>query len=120
MNTKLVWQLKQWGSTFVEILKWVLVVWMLWPLFGLSQQRSISLTRVILGIMLFVIFSGKILFDTIIMDYIRQKRTTLKQDVIALVGLVAAVCLLVLLVALMVAAYLTTANKILTTPGSGQ
>jgi len=96
------------GETVLELLKWAAVIWCLWPLArytGASEQPvSVPLTRVILGILFFILFGGKILYDTIIMDFIRQRRTTLKQDLVAFAGMVLAVIVLVGMVLLLVAA----------------
>jgi hypothetical protein len=93
-----------------QILKWIAVVWCLWPLARISE-KGIPLTRVVLGILFFVLFSGKLLYDTIIADYIRQRRTTLKQDIAALIGMVFGVLLLIGLVLAMVAALLIESTK---------
>ena len=86
--------LKDWGRTALEIGKWVLVLWLLWPLRHASSG-PVDFTRVLLGILLFIIFAGKVFYDTIIMGILRQRRTSVKQDLITLVGIVAGISLVV-------------------------
>jgi cobalamin biosynthesis protein CobD/CbiB len=101
---------KEIGGTLLQLLKWSAVIWCLWPLARFSEG-SIQFTRVLLGILLFIIFSGKMLYDTIIMDYIRQRRTTLKQDIAQFLGMILAVALIVGLVLLMIAALIMESMK---------
>ena len=88
---------KDWKTIVPEIGKWLLVVWLLWPL-GRPVPGKLTVARIVLGGCLFVIFAGKILYDVIILDYIRQKRTSLKRDIVTLIAAVAIIALLVGLV----------------------
>ncbi len=89
--------LKDWKTIVPEIGKWLIVVWLLWPLANPVPGRW-TVARIVLGVCLFVIFAGKVFYDVIIMDYIRQKRTSVKQDIITLVAMVSIIALLVGLV----------------------
>ena len=84
---------KDWLGTALEILKWAFVVWLLWPIVELGRQRM-SVARVVAGICLFVVFAGKLFYDTLITEFVRQRRTTAKQDLMALLGMIAAIFLL--------------------------
>jgi uncharacterized membrane protein len=88
---------KEWRTIVPEIGKWLLVVWLLWPL-GRPVPGKFTVLRIVLGVCLFVIFAGKVLYDVIIMDYVRQKRTSVKRDIFTLVAMVAIIALLVGLV----------------------
>ncbi len=101
---------KEFGGTVLQILKWALVLWCLWPLARFSEG-SIQFARVLLGILLFILFSGKLLYDTVIMDYVRQRRTTLKQDIAQFLGMLLAVGLIVGLVLMMIAAFIIESSK---------
>jgi predicted membrane-bound spermidine synthase len=92
---------KQRLGLLYEGLRWALVIWLLWPLLGLARG-SISVGRVVLGIALFVIFSGKLFYDTMISEFIRQKRPSLKQDMIGILGMILGVLLIVGFVVVMV------------------
>jgi hypothetical protein len=86
--------LKDWGQTALEVGKWILVLWLLWPLRH-ATSGPVDFTRVLLGILLFIVFAGKVFYDTIIMGILRQRRTSVKQDVITLIGMVAGISLVV-------------------------
>lgn len=79
--------LKDWGKTAVEIAKWVLVLWLLWPLRHASSG-PVDFIRVSLGILLFILFAGKLFYDTVIMSIVRRKRTSAKQDFFSLLGII--------------------------------
>ena len=64
-----------------ELAKWGLVIFLLLPVWG-QQISRFQAVRVAAGIFLFIIFSGKVLYDTMIMKIIRQQRTALARDVI--------------------------------------
>jgi hypothetical protein len=93
--------LKEWGGAALEILKWVFVLWLLFPLARFTSG-GIQFTRVLLGILLFIIFSGKTFYDTIIMGMIRGKRVSLKKDIVLLLGMALGAALIVGIVVLMV------------------
>ena len=101
---------KDWAGTVLEILKWAFVVWLLWPIVELGRQRM-SVARVVAGICLFVVFAGKLFYDTLITEFVRQRRTTAKQDLMALLGMIAAVVLLAGLVIGMVGLMITQWQK---------
>ena len=106
--------LKDWGKTALEIAKWALVIWLLWPLRS-ALGGSVNFTRVVVGIVLFIIFAGKVFYDTVIMGVIRQRRTSVKQDILTLIGIVSVVSLVVglmlVLVGFMIVELIQTANQ---------
>ena len=81
-------------SWILEIGKWILVLWLLWPLRHASN-RPVAFVRVVVGIALFVIFSGKLFYDMVITGFIRQKRTTPGQDLLTVLGSVVVIALVV-------------------------
>ena len=85
---------KELRSTLIEIGKWLLVLWLLFPLRH-PTETIIDVLRVVAGVLLFIIFSGKLLYDLIIMPFIRQRRNTAKQDLITMVGMVLVMALVV-------------------------
>ncbi len=102
-----------WGKVAVEILKWSFVIWLLWPLSRLSKEGMSHFTRVLLGILLFIIFSGKVFYDTIIMGFIKQRRMSMKQDVMMLLGMILVLCLVLGSVVILVGLYLSEVNDVL-------
>lgn len=85
---------KDWGKTFLEVGKWAMVVWLLWPL-GRPDAERLTVVRVVAGVCLFVIFTGKLFYDVMIMDIVRQKRASIKQDIITLIAAAAIIAVLV-------------------------
>ena len=85
---------REWRSILLEILKWAVIVWLLWPL-RQPTETMVDLLRVVSGVALFIIFAGKLLYDTVIMSFIRQRRTSGKQDLIAMIGMVLVMALVV-------------------------
>lgn len=79
--------LKDWGNTALEMGKWVLVLWLLWPIRSVAAG-PMEFFRVAAGILLFIIFAGKLFYDTIIMGILRQRRTSVKQDILSFVGII--------------------------------
>jgi len=90
-----------WLKTGLEIGKWALVLWLLLPL-RQASAGPILFGRVALGILLFIIFTGKMFYDTIIEGYFRQRRMSARQDLLSLVGIVLVVGLVVGLVIFLV------------------
>lgn len=86
--------LKDWANTALEIGKWAIVLWLLWPLRD-APSGPVDFTRVVLGILFFVIFTGKLFYDTVIMGIVRQKRTSVKQDILSLIGMILVMSLVV-------------------------
>ncbi len=81
--------------TIWEALKWLTVFYLLWPLQNLTTQAPVSLPRVMLGILLFIIFSGKILYDTII-DRVKEQRDSKGvSELLTLLGIVILMALVV-------------------------
>ena len=86
-----------WVKTLVEIGKWVFVLWLLLPL-RQASSGPILFARVALGILLFIIFTGKLFYDTVIEGYIRRRQMSAKQDILSLIGIVLVIGLVVGLV----------------------
>jgi hypothetical protein len=98
-----------------EVLRWGLVLWLLYPLAGFMHGR-ISVTRVVAGICLFVVFAGKLFHDVLFADFIRQRRTSMRQDLFALAGMILAILFLAGLVVAMVAVLMRQWQDSIATP----
>jgi hypothetical protein len=73
--------------------KWIVVIWLLWPLqHTLSGKMDFS--RIVLGILLFVIFAGKLFYDSIMRGYHSDEGKGWK-DLLAILGMVGAMVLLI-------------------------
>ncbi|MBN2104967.1 hypothetical protein JW835_13080 [bacterium] len=86
-----------WAEIILEIFKWGLVLFLLWPMTTI-QRGQFNLVRVLAGIVLFVIFAGKLLYDYIILDLKRSHDVSGKKDIFTFLGVVLGAALLVGLV----------------------
>ncbi|MFC1568668.1 hypothetical protein ACFL4L_00405 [bacterium] len=104
---------KSWLDTILEVAKWGAVLFLLWPMVTLHRGQF-SLVRVLAGIVLFVIFAGKLLYDYLIMDIMKSHRVTLKKDIVTFLGIVLGAALIVGLVlftfALFIIQYVAASN----------
>ena len=64
-----------WLTILIEIGKWGVVVWLLWPLQRALTER-IGFVRIMLGILLFIIFAGKLFYDNIISQHKKHSQAT--------------------------------------------
>jgi len=94
-------RIKNRAAFLLEIAKWTLVVYLLWPLQKASSV-PVSFARILLGVALFVIFAGKLLYDTVIMDLLKNRRNSTRKDLITLIGIVAGLALVIGLLILFV------------------
>ncbi|MDZ7261097.1 MAG: hypothetical protein ONB05_03130 [candidate division KSB1 bacterium] len=101
-------------ALFLEIGKWLLVIWLLLPMRQLLTQK-VGFTRVALGILLFIIFSGKLFYDTVLSGIIRRRESSVGKDLVTMVGMVIFLSLLVGLVlffiGIFIVAYLNTSGE---------
>jgi len=85
----------------LEILKWAVVFWLLYPLRNAMSER-VDFTRVVFGILLFVIFSGKMLYDRVLAPSRSQAERSNLKDVASLFAMIVIVALLIGVVILFV------------------
>ena len=71
--------IKEWSSTILEIFKWLFVLWLLLPMQS-PKGTLMEFSRIMLGYLLFIIFGGKIFYDTVIMGMIRKRYASAKKD----------------------------------------
>ena len=93
--------IKDWAKTGLEVIKWAFVIWLLLPI-RQASSGPVNFTRVAAGILFFIIFAGKLLYDTVIMGILRQRRTSVKQDILTLIGMVLVLSLVIGLLMLFV------------------
>ena len=95
-------------NTIYEILKWALVIFLLMPLRN-AASGPVSFTRIAIGILLFVIFTGKLLYDTIIEKYLRVRREqSAARDLITTLGIIVVIALVIGVVVLLIGMSLFT------------
>jgi hypothetical protein len=73
------------------------VILLLLPLRNAGKEE-IDFSRVMLGIMLFVIFSGKMFYDALLDSYKRKVEGSMGREVIAMLGMVIVMALVIGLV----------------------
>ena len=86
--------IKDWAKTALEIIRWAFVIWLLLPI-RQASSGPVNFTRVAVGILLFIIFAGKLFYDTVIMGILHRRRTSMKQDILTLIGMVLVLSLVV-------------------------
>jgi hypothetical protein len=77
----------------LEVMKWGLIVWLMIPV-SRASRGPVDILRVIAGILLFIIFTGKLLYDRIFADMIRGRRRTPLQDLLGSIGIILIVVIL--------------------------
>ena len=89
-------------TVLVESLKWGFTLWCIMPLITVIDKPS-GFYRVLLGILLFIIFSGKLFYDVMISEFVKQKRYTVTQDLLMLLGMTVFVLVFIGMIVLMIA-----------------
>ncbi|MFQ5753647.1 MAG: hypothetical protein ACE5HI_16780 [bacterium] len=91
-------------SYLLEIGKWVLVLWLILPLKN-ALQGSVDFGRVALGVVLFIIFAGKMLYDVVFFPRQHQAESSAGKDLLSMVGIVVGMAFIVLILVFFVALY---------------
>jgi len=94
-------------TTIFEFVKWGIVVWLLWPLLSF-QAEKMPLWRMVFGVMLAVIFLGKMFYDFVLDNFKQKKEHYTITDLLMLVGFVALVAIIVGGVILIIGVFLAT------------
>ncbi len=84
-------RLKRRTGWILEILEWTLIIWLLLPL-SQALERPIYFPRILLGILLFVIFTGKMFYDAVI----KPPKENKTKDLLSLLGAVVIMAVIVL------------------------
>jgi hypothetical protein len=79
---------------FLEFAKWILVIWLLFPI-TMVQEKVISFPRIMAGIMLFVVFSGKMFYDIMLKKRNRDNERSNAADLLAMIGMVVVISTIV-------------------------
>jgi hypothetical protein len=90
----------EWRGFFAELLKWGIVVLLIWPVFH-PKGGLLEFTRVVIGEALLIIFIGKLFYDTVIWKFTRTRRSA-KQNFAALLGMLVAIGTVMILFFLLV------------------
>ncbi len=87
-------KLKKIKPVLWEIGKWGIVLWLIWPIKN-SMIKRMDFSRIVFGVLLFVIFAGKMFYDIVLKDYIDHSEKSNLSAVLALVAMVSFVALLI-------------------------
>ncbi len=87
-----------------EIAKWGLVVWLIWPI-TYSMQSRMSFPRMMAGILLFVLFIGKLFYDVFFDSYRHRENKNKYVELLVTVGAVTFIAILVGAIALFIGLY---------------
>ncbi|MFQ5824677.1 MAG: hypothetical protein ACE5JB_11520 [bacterium] len=87
-----------------EIAKWSLIIWLFLPLRH-ALEVPVEFARVALGIVLFVIFSGKLLYDVVFFPRQHQIESSTSKDLLSMIGIVIIIALLVFVLVIFVAIF---------------
>ena len=85
----------------IESLKWGFVLWCISPLITVIDQPT-QFYRVLLGILLFIVFSGKLFYDVIISEFVRQKRNSVTKDLLMMLGMIGFILFFIGMIVLMI------------------
>jgi hypothetical protein len=92
------------SSYVIEVGKWALIIWLLFPITG-TAQGPINFARLALGVVLFVIFTGKLLYDVVFFPRQHQRESSAGKDLVSMIGIVFGIALLVLVLVVFVVMY---------------
>jgi len=73
--------------TIVLAAKWVLVAWLLYPL-RRRMRLPIDFTRSAVGILLFIVFAGKMFYDSVVWQQITGRSRDSWRDLLSLAAMV--------------------------------
>jgi ABC-type multidrug transport system permease subunit len=79
--------------TIAQSAKWLLVAWLLYPL-RRRMHLPIDFTRSALGILLFIIFAGKMFYDSIVWRQVTGRSREGWQDLLSLAAMVLIIAML--------------------------
>ncbi|MBN2357132.1 hypothetical protein JXO59_13525 [candidate division KSB1 bacterium] len=92
-------KIKKTGEFVLECAKWGLVIYLLWPLHR-AMSEPVNFTRIVFGILLFVLFSGKLFYDSILRKWRQQKQRSMAADLLSTLAMVVALSMVIGLVVL--------------------
>jgi hypothetical protein len=78
---------------FIDIAKWLLVAWLLYPL-RRRMQLPLEFARSAAGILLFVIFAGKMLYDSVIWRQLTGASRDSPRDLLSIVAIIFIIAML--------------------------
>lgn len=99
---------------FIEVGKWVLVLWLLTPIRKAMSER-VDFARVVLGILLFILFAGKMFYDTILSSLLKDTERKKYSELIAMIGMATVIALIIGVVVVFIGLYVFSSIQNATT-----
>ena len=96
------------ASYAIEIAKWGLVVWLLFPLQS-AREGLVNFVRLGAGVVLFVIFAGKLFYDVVYFSKRHESETSTGKDLLSMLGIVIGLSFLALFFILFIALHFVDA-----------
>jgi hypothetical protein len=78
----------------VEIGKWVLVIWLIWPIHK-AVTNKVDIPRLLLGMLLFIIFAGKLFYDTVLQGQLKFREGSGRRGILEILGIAIGLAFLV-------------------------
>ena len=94
-------------QTMVQAAKWLLVAWLLYPL-RRRMHLPIDFTRSALGILLFIIFAGKMFYDSIVWQQVTGRSRDDWRDLIGLAAMVLIIAMLLAVTIFFIGLYIVS------------
>lgn len=89
---------------FLEVSKWAVIIWLLLPLKN-ALHGPAEFGRIALGVVLFVVFSGKLLYDAVFFPRQHKKASPAGKDLLSMLGIVVGIALIVSVLVFFVAVF---------------
>ena len=89
----------------IEVGRWILVAWLLFP-FRQRMYSPLEFVRTALGVVLFVIFTGKMFYDSVIWKEITGRSREGGRDLLSLAAIVLIITMLVAVTVFFVGLYI--------------
>jgi len=93
--------------TIFEAAKWILVAWLLYPL-RRRMHLPIDFTRSALGILLFIVFAGKMFYDSVVWAQVTGRSREGWQDLLSLAAMVLIIAMLLAVTIFFVGLYIVS------------
>jgi hypothetical protein len=94
----------------LEIAKWLLVSWLLYPL-RRRMHLPIDFTRSALGILLFVIFAGKMFYDSVIWKQVSGTSRDSLRDLLSVAAMALIIAMLVAVTIFFIGLYIVSLSQ---------
>jgi ABC-type multidrug transport system permease subunit len=96
--------------TVGQAAKWVLVAWLLYPL-RRRMHLPIDFTRSALGILLFIVFAGKMFYDSVVWQQVTGRSRDSWRDLLSLAAMILIIAMLLAVTIFFIGLYIVNFTK---------